>query len=66
MWLCCLWGSFQYTIAVKRGEIERMENIAKNEEKKLEKAERRMEKDAAIFDEFLKENHNNSVEALRM
>lgn len=43
-----------------------MENIAKNEEKKLEKAERRMEKDAAMFDEFLKKNHNNSVEALRM
>ncbi|XP_048171531.1 cilia- and flagella-associated protein 100 [Corvus hawaiiensis] len=56
----------EYTIAVKRGEIERMENIAKNEEKKLEKAERRMEKDAAMFDEFLKENHNSSVEALRM
>lgn len=43
-----------------------MENIAKNEEKRLEKAERRMEKDAAMFDKFLKENHNNSVEALRM
>ncbi|XP_057246195.1 cilia- and flagella-associated protein 100 [Malurus melanocephalus] len=56
----------EYAIAVKKGEIEKMENIAKNEEKKLEKAERRMEKDAALFDEFLKENHNNSVEALRM
>lgn len=43
-----------------------MENIAKDEEKKLEKAERGMEKDAAMFDEFLKENHNKSVEALRM
>lgn len=43
-----------------------MEDIAKNEEKKLEKAERRMEKDAAMFDEFMKKNHNNSVEALKM
>ncbi|XP_023791079.1 cilia- and flagella-associated protein 100 [Cyanistes caeruleus] len=56
----------EHAIAVKRGEIEKMENIAKNEEKKLEKAERRMEKDAAMFDEFLKENHNSSVEALRI
>ncbi|KAM7041042.1 cilia- and flagella-associated protein 100 [Acridotheres tristis] len=56
----------EYAIAVKREEIEKMKTIAKNEEKKLEKAERRMEKDAAKFDEFLKENHNNSVEALRI
>ncbi|NXC97030.1 CP100 protein, partial [Certhia familiaris] len=56
----------EHAIAVKRGEIEKMENIAKNEEKKLEKAERKMEKDAAMFDAFLKENHNNSVEALRI
>ncbi|XP_062356894.1 cilia- and flagella-associated protein 100 [Cinclus cinclus] len=56
----------EYAIAVKRGEIEKMETIAKNEEKKLEKAERRMEKDTAMFDEFLKENHNSSVEALRI
>ncbi|KAF2988068.1 hypothetical protein EK904_005444, partial [Melospiza melodia maxima] len=55
----------EHTIAVKRGEIEKMENITKDEERKLEKAERRMEKDAAMFDAFLKENHNNSVEALR-
>ncbi|KAL9838766.1 LOW QUALITY PROTEIN: cilia- and flagella-associated protein 100 [Geothlypis trichas] len=55
----------EHTIAVKRGEIEKMESITKDEERKLEKAERRMEKDAAMFDAFLKENHNNSVEALR-
>uniref|UniRef100_A0A8C3QD97 DUF4200 domain-containing protein n=1 Tax=Geospiza parvula TaxID=87175 RepID=A0A8C3QD97_GEOPR len=55
----------KHTIAVKRGEIEKMESITKDEERKLEKAERRMEKDAAMFDAFLKENHNNSVEALR-
>lgn len=56
----------EYAIAVKKGEIEKMETIAKNEEKNLEKAERRMEKDAAMFEEFLKENHNHSVEALRI
>ncbi|TRZ21893.1 hypothetical protein HGM15179_005182 [Zosterops borbonicus] len=56
----------EHAIAVKREEIQKMEDIAKNEEKKLEKAERRMEKDAAMFDEFMKKNHNNSVEALKI
>lgn len=66
MWLCCPLGSFQYAMAVKRDEIQRMENVAKNEERKLEKAEYYLEKDAAMFDEFLKENHKNSVQALKM
>ncbi|NXM34981.1 CP100 protein, partial [Oxyruncus cristatus] len=56
----------EYAMAVKRDEIKKMEDIAKNEEKKLEKAEKRMEKDAAMFEEFLKENQNNSVQALKM
>lgn len=43
-----------------------MENIAKNEEKKLEKAEYYLEKDATVFAEFLKENHKTSVQALKM
>ncbi|XP_069668246.1 cilia- and flagella-associated protein 100 isoform X2 [Haliaeetus albicilla] len=56
----------EYAMAVKRDEIQRMENIAKNEERKLEKAEYYLEKDAAMFDEFLKENHKNSVQALKI
>ncbi|XP_017924238.2 cilia- and flagella-associated protein 100 [Manacus vitellinus] len=56
----------EYAMAVKRDEIKKMEDIAKNEEKKLEKAEKRMEKDAAMFEEFLQENQNNSVKALKM
>ncbi|XP_027556818.1 cilia- and flagella-associated protein 100 [Neopelma chrysocephalum] len=56
----------EYAMAVKRDEIRKMEDIAKNEEKKLEKAEKRMEKDAAMFEEFLQENQNNSVKALKM
>lgn len=59
-------GSFQYAMAVKREEIQRLENITEKEEKKLEKAEHRLEKDIATFDEFLKENHRNSVHALKM
>ncbi|XP_047926795.2 cilia- and flagella-associated protein 100 isoform X1 [Anser cygnoides] len=56
----------EYAMAVKREEIQRIENIAKKEEKKLEKAEHRLEKDVAMFDEFLKENHKNSVQALKI
>ncbi|XP_009468100.1 PREDICTED: coiled-coil domain-containing protein 37 [Nipponia nippon] len=56
----------EYAMAVKRDEIQRMENIAKNEERKLEKAEYYLQKDAAMFDEFLKENHKNSVQALKI
>ena len=36
------------------------------EEKKLELAEQYLEEDAAMFDEFLKENDKNSVEAIKM
>uniref|UniRef100_A0A8C3D753 Cilia and flagella associated protein 100 n=1 Tax=Cairina moschata TaxID=8855 RepID=A0A8C3D753_CAIMO len=56
----------EYAMAVKREEIQRLENIAEKEEKKLEKAEHCLEKDIAIFDEFLKENHRNSVHALKI
>ncbi|XP_035193255.1 cilia- and flagella-associated protein 100 isoform X2 [Oxyura jamaicensis] len=56
----------EYAMAVKREEIQKMENIAKKEEKKLEKAEHHLEKDVAMFDEFLKENHRNSVQALKI
>ncbi|XP_032050247.1 cilia- and flagella-associated protein 100 [Aythya fuligula] len=56
----------EYAMAVKREEIQRLENIAEKEEKKLEKAEHRLEKDIAMFDEFLKENHRNSVHALKI
>jgi len=53
-------------MAVKRDEIQRMENIIKDEERKLEKAEYYLEKDAATFDEFLKQSHKNYVQALKM
>ncbi|CAM9342720.1 unnamed protein product [Bubo scandiacus] len=56
----------EYAMAVKRDEIQRMENIARHEERKLEKAEYCLEKDAAMFDEFLKENHKNCVQALKI
>ncbi|XP_075014975.1 cilia- and flagella-associated protein 100 [Calonectris borealis] len=56
----------EYAIAVKRDEIQRMDNIVKKEERKLEKAAYYLEKDAAMFDDFLKENHKNAVQALKI
>ena len=36
------------------------------EEKKLQDAEKSLEESASLFDEFLKENDKNSVEAIKM
>ncbi|CAM5125851.1 unnamed protein product [Eretmochelys imbricata] len=55
----------QYAVAIKRDEIQKLENLAAEEEAKLEKAEQYLEKDAAMFDEFLKENDKNSAQALK-
>lgn len=55
----------KYSLGVKRDEMRKLEEIAAAEEKKLEMAEQYLEEDAAMFDEFLKENDNNSVAAIR-
>ncbi|XP_063116277.1 cilia- and flagella-associated protein 100 isoform X2 [Cavia porcellus] len=56
----------QYTLDMKRNEIQRLEMLATWEEIKLEKAEKSLEKDAALFDEFLRENDRSSVQAMRL
>jgi len=56
----------QYSLGVKRDEMRKLEEIAAAEEKKLELAEQYLEEDAAMFDEFLKENDKNSVEAIKI
>ncbi|XP_019855759.1 PREDICTED: cilia- and flagella-associated protein 100-like [Amphimedon queenslandica] len=56
----------QYSLGVKRDEIQKLEDIAKTEERKIEAAEQYLEQSAAMFDEFLKENDKNSVEAIKM
>uniref|UniRef100_A0A8C5RF95 DUF4200 domain-containing protein n=1 Tax=Laticauda laticaudata TaxID=8630 RepID=A0A8C5RF95_LATLA len=56
----------QYAVTVKKDEIQKLENLAVEEEARLEKAEEDLEKDAAMFDEFLKENDRNSALALKM
>ncbi|XP_007948807.1 cilia- and flagella-associated protein 100 [Orycteropus afer afer] len=55
----------QYALEMKRNEIQRLEMLAAKEEAKLELAEKSLEKDAALFDEFLRENDRSSVQALR-
>ncbi|XP_074054557.1 cilia- and flagella-associated protein 100 [Macrotis lagotis] len=56
----------QYALEVKREEILRLEMLAIKEEMKLEKAEKFLEKDASLFDEFLKENDRNSAQAMKI
>uniref|UniRef100_A0A674IXM5 Cilia and flagella associated protein 100 n=1 Tax=Terrapene triunguis TaxID=2587831 RepID=A0A674IXM5_9SAUR len=58
-------ASILYAVAIKRDEIQKLESLAAEEEAKLEKAEQYLEKDAAMFDEFLKENDKNSAQALK-
>uniref|UniRef100_A0A4W5P237 Cilia and flagella associated protein 100 n=1 Tax=Hucho hucho TaxID=62062 RepID=A0A4W5P237_9TELE len=56
----------EYSLMVKRGEIEKLEKVAAAEERKLTHAEQFLEDDAIIFDQFLKENDKNSVEAIKV
>ncbi len=56
----------QYSLGVKKEEIRKLEEIAKAEERKLEVAEKYLEQSATMFDEFLKENDKNAVEAIKM
>lgn len=46
--------------------MRKLEDIAQAEEKKLELAEQYLEEDAALFDEFLKENDRNASEAIKV
>lgn len=55
----------QYSLGVKRDEISKLEEIAKAEEQKLVTAEKYLEDSANMFDDFLKENDKNSVEAIK-
>lgn len=51
---------------MKRNEIQRLERLAAKEEAELERAEKFLEKDAARFEEFLRENDRSSLQALRV
>ncbi|XP_005867001.1 PREDICTED: coiled-coil domain-containing protein 37 isoform X2 [Myotis brandtii] len=55
----------QYALDMKRSEIQRLEMLATKEEAELERAEKSLEKDSTLFDEFLRENDRSSVQALK-
>ncbi|XP_051873428.1 cilia- and flagella-associated protein 100 isoform X1 [Pristis pectinata] len=58
--------TLQYSLTMKKDEIRKLEEAAAAEELKLQMAERYLEEDAAMFDEFLKENDKNSVQAMQI
>ncbi|KER28631.1 hypothetical protein T265_04583 [Opisthorchis viverrini] len=54
----------EYSIAVQNVELDRLKELAESEERKLNIAEQCLEQDAALFDEFLKDNDKSSIEAI--
>ncbi|VTJ89776.1 Hypothetical predicted protein [Marmota monax] len=56
----------QYAVEMKRSEIRRLESLASEEEARLKEAQKSLEKDAMLFDEFLRDNDANSVQAMRL
>lgn len=58
-------GGPQYALDMKQQEIQRLELLVTKEEAELERAERSLENDAALFEEFLRENDRSSVQALK-
>lgn len=57
---------FQYTLSTKRNTIQRFEKHTAMKERQLMKAEKKLEDDAIAFEEFLRENDQRSVDALKM
>uniref|UniRef100_A0A673NQH5 Cilia and flagella associated protein 100 n=1 Tax=Sinocyclocheilus rhinocerous TaxID=307959 RepID=A0A673NQH5_9TELE len=57
---------FLLEVRLKKGEIQLLEQMAAEEEAKLTRAEKFLENDAILFEEFLKENDKNSVEAIKI
>ncbi|XP_060269044.1 coiled-coil domain-containing protein 38 isoform X2 [Ovis aries] len=56
----------EYTLSTKRNTIQRFEKHTAMKERKLMKAEKKLEEDAVAFEEFLRENDQRSVDALKM
>nr|XP_040147087.1 cilia- and flagella-associated protein 100 isoform X1 [Ictidomys tridecemlineatus] len=56
----------QYAVEMKRGEIRRLEALASKEEARLKEAQKSLEMDSILFDEFLRDNDANSVQAMRL
>ncbi|XP_058529043.1 coiled-coil domain-containing protein 38 isoform X2 [Ochotona princeps] len=56
----------EYALLTKRNAIEKFEKHIAMKEKQLIKAEKKLQDDAMAFEEFLRENDQRSVEALKI
>lgn len=54
----------QYALNMKQREIQRLDMVATKEEARLAQAEKSLEKDKSLFDEFLRENDQSCVHAI--
>lgn len=53
-------------MVVKKEEMNKLDRLTLEEEKKLEQSEQFLEEDALMFDEFLKENDKSAGEAIKV
>lgn len=56
----------QFALLTKRNTIKSLEEHIATKEKQLMKAENKLQEDAMAFEEFLRENDQRSVDALKM
>ncbi|NP_780697.2 coiled-coil domain-containing protein 38 isoform 1 [Mus musculus] len=56
----------EYTVSTKKKTIKRFERLIAIKENQLKKAEKKLQDDALSFEEFLRENDQRSVDALKM
>ncbi|KAL2775890.1 coiled-coil domain-containing protein 38 [Daubentonia madagascariensis] len=56
----------EYTLSTKRNTIKKLEKHIAMKERQLAKAERKLQDDAMAFEEFLRENDQRSVDALKI
>ncbi|KAK7824925.1 hypothetical protein U0070_014131 [Myodes glareolus] len=55
-----------YAVSTKKNTIQRFEKLITMKENQLRKAEKKLQADAIAFEEFLRENDQRSVDALKM
>ncbi|GAB1295501.1 Coiled-coil domain-containing protein 38 [Apodemus speciosus] len=56
----------EYAVSTKKNTIKRFERLIAMKENQLKKAEKKLQDDALSFEEFLRENDQRSVDALKM
>ncbi|KAL1775358.1 coiled-coil domain-containing protein 38 [Sigmodon hispidus] len=56
----------EYAVSTKKNTIQRFEKLLAGKENQLRNAEKKLQADAISFEEFLRENDQRSVDALKM